>query len=565
MGEALLLLVLAFTTSRAFIVSLPASRDVSRPEALCNSMPQNAKETVSGAAGGTLYLILIQVASRALTFIGNQVLLRFLSPELLGIAVQLELFSVFVLYFSRESLRVALQRQPPVTDDEARDEGRTRKMGALRSQSIVNLSYLVVLLGSCLTLGCGYVWYNRADPVVRASPYFGSSLLLYGMATVIELLSEPAFVVIQHNLLYKARAQAETTAAIIKCFVACSTALLTRRLGWEPSALPFAMGQCGYAVSLLFFYFHSVYPISNYEGFSLFLQSIENNTSYLFSYFSKPQLSLAGTLYAQSIFKQLLTQGDALILSLFASLSDQGAFAFASNYGGLIARLIFQPIEESSRNAFGKLLAKSSTNGKPDQSNMQAAINHLGGILHLYGLIALLSCAYLPTILPFVVLTIAGPVWCTPAISTLLSTYSYSIPFLAYNGILDAFFTSVATPAELAQQSFWMAGFTGAYFSSAYVLLRVLNLGARGLVIGNMMNMAERIGWSIVFLYDYFQRQGVQVDATAMRPRSTTIACCVATAAILRAYTPENGFVLQDGLVSLIPLVAICGIGGLSM
>ena len=528
-------------------------------------MPQDADETVSGAAGGTLYLILIQVSSRALTFTGNQVLLRFLSPELLGIAVQLELFSVFVLYFSRESLRVALQREPAQIYSKAKNEGHVKEAKSLQSQTIVNLSYLVVLFGIGLTLGFGGSWYNGADVVVLASPYFGTSLLLYGVATIVELLSEPSFVIIQQNQLYKARAQAETRAAIIKCLAACSTAFVSRRMDWMPSALPFAVGQCSYAISLLAFYIQSVYPISANEGFSMFLRPVENNSSYLFSYLSKPLLSLAATLYAQSIFKQLLTQGDALILSFLASLSDQGAFAFASNYGGLIARLIFQPIEESSRNAFGKLLATTSSTGRASKKGLKTAIDHLSAILHLYGLIALLSCAYLPTLLPLVVRTIAGPVWCTPAISALLSTYSYSIPFLAYNGILDAFVTSVATPAELGQQSFWMADFAAAYLGSAYVLLRVLDLGARGLVIGSMVNMALRIGWSIVFIQRYFQTQGVRADTNKMRPNSNTIATCVGTAAILRAYAPENGFVLQDGLASLIPLVAICGVGGLSL
>ena len=541
-------------------------------------MAQHANETVSSAAGGTLYLIFIQVASRALTFIGNQVLLRFLSPELLGIAVQLELFSVFVLYFSRESLRVALQRQPAQEAEKPKQDGQGENSRSLQSQTIVNLSYLVVFLGSCLTLGFGYVWYRQADEAVLASPYFGTCLLLYSIATIIELLSEPVFVIIQQNLLYRARAHAETRAAIIKCLAACLTAVVTTSPQWgrsEPSALPFAMGQCSYAVSLLLFYLKPVYPISTDEGFALFLRPIgTNNTTYLFSYFSKSLLSLAGTLYAQSIFKQLLTQGDALILSFLASLSDQGAFAFASNYGGLVARLIFQPIEESSRNTFGKLLAPPTTitpasntpaGTNPDKRSLQAATAHLSGILHLYGLIALLSCAYLPTLLPLAVRAVAGPVWCTPAIAALLATYSYSIPFHAYNGILDAFVTSVATPAQLGVQSFWMAGFTAAYLASAYILLRVLDLGARGLVMGNMLNMSLRIAWSVFFVRRYLARQGMRVDTTRMRPSPTTIASCVGTAALLWAYTPEVGFRLQDGLKSLVPLVAICGAGGLSM
>jgi oligosaccharide translocation protein RFT1 len=110
-----------------------------------------------------------------------------------------------------------------------------------------------------------------------------------------------------------------------------------------------------------------------------------------------------------------------------------------------------------------------------------------------------------------------------------------------------------------------MAGFTAAYLGSAYVLLRVMDLGAKGLVIGNMVNMALRIGWSVVFMQRYFRRQGVQVNTTNMRPQSSTIASCVGTAAVLSAYTPDNGFMLQNGLASLVPLVAICAVGGLSM
>jgi hypothetical protein len=81
-----------------------------------------------------------------------------------------------------------------------------------------------------------------------------------------------------------------------------------------------------------------------------------------------------------------------------------------------------------------------------------------------------------------------------------------------------------------------------------------------------MINMALRTGWSVLFIQRYFQRHDVQVETTKMRPRSTTIASCVGTAAILRAYTPEKGFMIQNGLASLLlPLVVICGGGVLSM
>ena len=151
-------------------------------------MADSVSKPISTTSGGTLYLILIQVASRALTFIGNQFLLRFLSPQLLGVAVQLELFSVSVLYFSRESLRVALQRQPDQSA-EKKDDRIITSSKALQSQTIVNISYLTVALGSVLIVGFGYLWVGKANVEVLQSPSFSTCLLLYGFATFIELLS----------------------------------------------------------------------------------------------------------------------------------------------------------------------------------------------------------------------------------------------------------------------------------------------------------------------------------------------------------------------------------------
>src|SRR5258708_162598 len=72
----------------------------------------NASEVMAHSVSGTTHLILIQLISRASTFAVNQFILRALSPTILGIATQLELFSITTLYFSRESIRIAVQRQP---------------------------------------------------------------------------------------------------------------------------------------------------------------------------------------------------------------------------------------------------------------------------------------------------------------------------------------------------------------------------------------------------------------------------------------------------------------------
>jgi hypothetical protein len=146
-----------------------------------------SQSVVSASAQGATFLILLQVGSRALTFAVNQLLLRFLSPELLGASAQLELFSISVLYFARESLRVAVQRQTHGT------------------QAVVNLSYLAVFFGIPLIYGLALLWMSSAMPSV---PHFVDALSVYCLATFIELLTEPAFSAVQQRLLYKIRASA---------------------------------------------------------------------------------------------------------------------------------------------------------------------------------------------------------------------------------------------------------------------------------------------------------------------------------------------------------------------
>jgi oligosaccharide translocation protein RFT1 len=227
-------------------------------------------------------------------------------------------------------------------------------------------------------------------------------------------------------------------------------------------------------------------------------------------------------MYMQSVFKLLLTQGDALIMSFLSSLSDQGAFALASNYGGLLARLVFQPVEESSRNLFGRLLApESSTEGttdntptpsttnlnqakvtttSPKATNIHTALTHLSTTLHFYLLFSRPLVALIPPILPTLIPFALSSQWRTPSTITLLQIYCYYIPLMALNGVLDAFVTSVATPSQLRAQSLWMAVFTGVYGLAAWVMMKMWGWGSVGLVGANIVNTAARIVWSATFI-----------------------------------------------------------------
>lgn len=463
--------------------------------------------TASRAVASTVYLIVIQIVSRGLTFIGNQALLRYVSPHHLGLAVQLEALSVSVLYTSRESLRVALQRLPQKT------AGSSHGVRSKQLQSAVNSGYLVVTIGALLGTIVGSLYLYPAGPELLHSTHFKPAFWLYAFATIIELLSEPGFIVIQQNALFNVRARAETSAAISRCIAACSGAILMHRLGSPMSVLPFAIGQVCYAISLITVYYWSALSVASSDGFSMLPQKLGTSPEILMSAFSKPLLTLAGAFYGQSIFKWLLTQGDTLVMSLFADLKAQGIFALASNYGGLASRLLFQPVEESSRNVFGGLLTheeavsakplRSQAHSSSITSRRQQALSYLSTTLRLYILVVFMPCiAILPQVFPILISTLLGPKsqWNSLQTVSLLQVYSYYIPALAINGILDAFVASIATEAELGAQSIMMLGVTMIYLGAAYFSMTVMQLGAVGLVYANILNMSLRIIFSLWFI-----------------------------------------------------------------
>jgi len=242
---------------------------------------------LSKSAEGATFLIVLQVSSRALTFVVNQLLLRYLSPELLGISTQLEVYSISVLFFARESLRVAIQRQ---NDTDLEDEGNQqqrrsgsktndeRGLAARKTQEVVNLAYISISLGLsfALALAWAYLQSLRSDLSILETPYFRQALQLYGIAAILELLAEPCFIVVQQKSEYGIRATAESVATASRCLMTCGSAILAARNGTNIGALPFALGQCTYGLCLLLVYYRNVSAIAIAGGFSLMARPIRS-------------------------------------------------------------------------------------------------------------------------------------------------------------------------------------------------------------------------------------------------------------------------------------------------
>lgn len=528
---------------------------------------------------GASLLILLQVVSRAITFVANQFLLRFLTAQLLGISTQLEVYYLSVLFFARESLRVAIQRQgsirpspDPSKQAQAQDQTKhgaaaepkpspPKQQSQQETQAVVNLSYLSIGLGILVAVLLGSM-YLKSVPLttIRETPYFVPSVYIYAAASVLELLSEPAFVVTQIRLQFAARARAEGLATFAKCVVTLASAVWAARHGVALGVLPFALGQVAFGLALLGSYTVQHFLHGDGEGFSLMPRRLGGavgrtqgeNHSYVLSYFYRPTLTLASSMMIQSFVKHLLTQGDTFLVSILSTPTAQGVYALANNYGGLAARLVFQPVEESSRSYFSRLLSSTGSNGftitttaqpppitheKPheddgnappqqiphssDQSSspslttLAQASENLTSLLRLYAIVSLALVALGPTAAPLLLSIVAGPQWTSSGAGNALAAYMYYIPLLAINGLTEAFVASVATETQVHRQSAWMTAFSLVFAAAGYLFMRVLDWGAVGLVWANGINMSCRIAWAVWFIRGYFASTRSTTSATA--------------------------------------------------
>ena len=212
-------------------------------------------DAVAASAKGATYLVVLQISSRAVTFALNQYLLRFLSPELLGVSVHLELFKMGTMYFARESLRVAAER---------RSDGGV--------QAAINLSYLAIIAG--LPIGAVLAeWY--LSMTILDVPYFAQALRVSQLAAFVELLMEPAFTAVQQNLMYGARAAAEGSSVILKTLTVFGLFFWGHRHELNLGVLPYAAGELMNSVVLTSVYWILTTPVARETRFSLFPTKIK--------------------------------------------------------------------------------------------------------------------------------------------------------------------------------------------------------------------------------------------------------------------------------------------------
>ena len=102
--------------------------------------------------------------------------------------------------------------------------------------------------------------------------------------------------------------------------------------------------------------------------------------------------------------------------------------------------------------------------------------------------------------------------WESTDIFKLFPRYVVYLPFLAFNGILEALFSSMATNSDLKNFSKFMTLITILVLIFLYLLIDVLNLRISGLILANVFNMSSRIGYCYFKISKFYSKENVKVS-----------------------------------------------------
>ncbi|KAI6150941.1 Rft protein-domain-containing protein [Pisolithus tinctorius] len=459
-------------------------------------------------------LIGLQLVSRIFTFVLNQGLVRLASPQAYGtVAVQFELFINTILFLSREGVRNSLLRVWPQQGAAGNNSKKT-----LQFAQCSNLATVPAMLGIPVTLLSVMAYGYTASEDVRSQPLFQVALFIYAAAAVIELCSEPMHNRAMGEARTSVRVRAEGLGISSKTAVTYLALLLDTYLGEQKFTLiAFALGQITYS-SIIFVIYLLEMLDSRLLPVRLSLTSSRSppirSPGYrlIADFFDLNAFRLSMTMTLQSVVKHFLTEGDKFLVSYWSPLRDQGGYAIAVNYGSLIARIVFQPIEEICRVYFSRVLSFPRGTPRGSGNDMSAArpalkqaSEALATLLSIQVVFSVLVVTFGSLYLPIVMQILLPHRYLTTSAPQVLLAWIWYIPFLSVNGGLEAFHSSTASPEDLREQSWWMFAYSGVYILAATSFYK-LGFGDASLVYANIINLSARILFTTAFTFRYFTK-----------------------------------------------------------
>jgi oligosaccharide translocation protein RFT1 len=191
------------------------------------------------------------------------------------------------------------------------------------------------LLTPAALLACAgfYAFSSPSTSAAPPPPQWSSTILLYSLSVLIELVSEPLYLetLAAWQTLTTKRVKVEGFAIFVKA-VATLAAVRFVVPDESDALLAFGIGQLAYSLTIWI----GLYRITRNLGSSSspsWRMILPRRQTPSGRYFDQAILETGWALTKQSVIKQLLTEGDKLAVGKFGSEAEMGGYAVALNYG----------------------------------------------------------------------------------------------------------------------------------------------------------------------------------------------------------------------------------------
>lgn len=446
------------------------------------SLVQNAAVLVAG-----------QLVSKLFTFSLNQLLLSYTSPSALGISQLIEFVLDYTFFLSREAIRLTIAKLPELSPNN-------------KLQWTINYSCFTFLIYALLGIPIIY-WKiicngDNISSLLYPLTTYHLMFIIFICATA-ELLAESYYNVNQYvKFDFKTRTKIESFAGFTRCIVQfISVIFIAPRFGLLSTAVNayvfgYLAGQISYSISILFLYWASF-------SFKIFIPCKVQNIEKKSVWFEPNSWKYFKSIFIQQIFKNFLTVGDKFVTTSLLSIEIQGYYSFISNYGSLIARMLFAPMEESTRITIGSLFKNQDK--EKERKDFEELRRCLLNVSKIYTYLLTLLIIFAPLNTKFL-LNLVFRNFISSDVIVAFKIYWVYVILLSLNGILEALFQSLFDSKEKVNNySFFMFINSIVFLLSLVLLISWFQYGLNGLVLANMINMIMRIMYCYREVYGFIR------------------------------------------------------------
>lgn len=492
-------------------------------------MSNKLNDLTGRAFGGASWLFITTLIQKTLTFSINHILIRSTRPDIFGIAaIQLELLLSTVLFLSREGIRLASLRLSLTGREEI--------------QQLINISWIpsFVTVMVIVTVSLFREFWTQSHELSYLV------IILYCTGAFFESLGEPWYNLYAKYIIILPRIRAETTAVV------CRSAVTFLCVGY------FQMGVVGFGIAQVcsglsqFIVLLSHGHLLQRQGLALSLndfspklilrKSIAKNRGFMGFQnwievqFGRTVLTELSYTISNSFLKHILTEADKIVLSLHSTSYNQGIYAVANNYGSLVARLCFLPVEEASRLIFSKLSDRLREVPNPvaddsDKGSLRTspALQSTDVFTLRKLLVTVLRCVFLfsalfplfgPHYIRLLVNLVLSAVWRTEDLIRTLQLFCFYLFILGVNGVSEAFVMSVIPKSYFHILNYGLVASTLLFVVTVTGCMN--SFGTSGLVVANLLGMSLRTAVNMFLIHRTFQDPESMFGLSADRNRSRT-------------------------------------------